>query len=200
VALLPLLLSACAVSHLSNPFRSSEPTSSDPNALPPLPSTPSASAAPPPAASASATTLPDGESLHCPQIVAWPHDRLVTIYQGGKAGDPQSIVRRGEITKLVRDCELYPDRAVVKYGIAGRVLIGPKGGPGPVTLGIEVKVADAQHKVLANDAAKVSTVIPSENPVGYFSVVKEISFPIVAGTRPEDYKIFVAFDSKQPGA
>jgi hypothetical protein len=42
--------------------------------------------------------------------------------------------------------------------------------------------------------------VPSENPVGYFSMVKEISFPVTMGTRPEDYKVFVAFERTQAGA
>jgi hypothetical protein len=77
--------------------------------------------------------------------VAWPVDRLLTIYQGGRIGDAQSIVHRGEITKLVRECQLYADRVTVKYGIAGRVLLGPKGAPGPVTMSIGIKVADADR-------------------------------------------------------
>jgi len=35
--------------------------------------------------------------------------------------------------------------------------------------------------------------VPQGNPVGYFSMVREISFPVQVGTRLEDYKIFVAF-------
>jgi hypothetical protein len=139
-------------------------------------------------------------SAHCPAVVAWPHDRLLTIYVPGHVGDIQAIVHRGEITKMARECQLFPDHVVVKYGFAGRVLLGPKGQPGPVTLPFAIKVADVDHKVLANDAEKVSTTIPQENPVGYFSVVKEISFPITMGTRPEDYKVFVAFERTQPGA
>ncbi len=189
LVLLPLLVSACAISSISNPFRSSEAEPLPPadGRLPPLP-------AAQPAANI------DESTLHCPQVVAWPHDRLVTVYQGGKVGDAQAVVHRGEITKLVRECQLYADRVTVKYGIAGRVLLGPKGVPGPVTLPIGIRVADADRKVLANDATKVQTVVPSENPVGYFSVVKEISFPISAGMRPEDYKVFVAFERTQAGA
>jgi hypothetical protein len=59
---------------------------------------------------------------------------------------------------------------------------------------------DADRKVLANDKANVSTIIPTENPVGYFSMVKEITFPISMGMRPEDYKVFVAFERTQAGA
>lgn len=193
LVLLPLLLSACAISSISNPFRSSEPEPLPPASSSPLAPLPATQ----PGARPAAADL-DESTLHCPQVVAWPHDRLLTIYQGGKTGDSQAIIHRGEITKLVRECQIYADRISVKYGIAGRVLLGPKGVPGQVTLPIGIKVADAERKVLANDSTSVSTMVPADNPVGYFSVVKEISFPITMGQRPEDYKVFVAF--KQAGA
>ena len=82
-----------------------------------------------------------GDSLHCPQVVAWPRDRLLTVYAGGHVGDTAAIVHRGEITKMARECQLYSDRVIVRYGFAGRVLLGPKGGPGQVTLPINIKVA-----------------------------------------------------------
>jgi hypothetical protein len=197
VLLVPLLLSACAVSSISNPFKSSDEALQP---LPPLPSSQNgmldrAKADSPTMASATA-----GDSLHCPQVVAWPHDRLLTIYAGGQVGNTQAIVHRGEITKLARECQIYGDRVTVKYGLAGRVLLGPKGAPGQVTLPVSIKVSDADRKVLANDKASVSTVVPTENPVGYFSVVKEITFPMTMGLRPEDYKVFVAFERTQPGA
>jgi hypothetical protein len=192
--LVAFLLPACAVSSISNPFKSGD------EALQPLPPSPNgmldkARADSPTMASASA-----GDSLHCPQVVAWPHDRLLTIYAGGQVGNTQAIVHRGEITKLARECQIYGDRVTVKYGVAGRVLLGPKGAPGQVTMPISIKVSDADRKVLANDKASVSTIVPSENPVGYFSVVKEITFPVAMGVRPEDYKVFVAFERTQPGA
>jgi hypothetical protein len=187
--LAPVLLSACAISSISNPFKSSEvlPVSQGGTLT---------------SAKADAPQLAPlaGDSLHCPQIVAWPTDRLLTIYATGHIGDMQAIVHRGEITKLSRQCQIYGDRIMVKYGFAGRVLLGPKGSPGQVTLPISIKVADADRKVLANDKMDVSTIVPSENPVGYFSMVKEITFPIAMGSRPEDYKVFVAFERTQAGA
>jgi hypothetical protein len=192
--LVPLVLSACAVSSISNPFKSSD------ESLPPLPSSQNGMLD---KAKADAPTMASGiagDNLHCPQVVAWPHDRLLTIYAGGQVGNTQAAMHRGEITKLARECQIYGDRVTVKYGFAGRVLLGPKGVPGQVTLPVGIKVTDADRKVLANDKASVSTIIPSENPVGYFSMVKEITFPMAMGTRPEDYKVFVAFERTQPGA
>jgi hypothetical protein len=144
--------------------------------------------------------LPSGFSAHCPQIVAWPRDRLLTVYQPGHVGDASAVIHRGEITKMARECQLYSDRVIVKYGFAGRVLLGPKGGPGTVTLGVNIRVAGAQQNTLATDKMNISATIPGGDPAGYFSMVREIAFPIVIGTRPEDYKVFVAFDRNVAGA
>jgi hypothetical protein len=197
ILLLPLLVSACSVASISNPFRSSEaaaPAATGPDGqLPELPG----DRPPPsiPATSATVAPLEDG-NFHCPQVVAWPHDRLLTVYASGGA-DAKDVVHRGEITRLVRECHLAAGRVMVKYGFAGRVMLGPKGRPGPVTMPFHVKVADAGRQVLANDGGSISTTVPAENPVGYFSVVKEISFPVAMGTRPQDYKVFVALGARQ---
>jgi hypothetical protein len=188
----PVLLSGCAVSRLSNPFKSgSEDTSASVVTEDKLLETAKAD---------TGTDFPAGMSTHCPQVVAWPRDRLLTIYQPGHVGDAASVLHRGEITKMARECQLYSDRVIVKYGFAGRVLLGPKGGPGPVSLGINIRVAGAQQNTLASDKMNVTTTVPAGNPAGYFSMVREIAFPIVVGTRPEDYKVFVAFERNVPGA
>jgi hypothetical protein len=200
--LLALLLPACSVSTISNPFRTSEAAPAaapnDPNApLPELPRDGQATGVPPATAAAAGAVNLDDVSFRCPQVVAWPHDRLLTVYASGQVNDPQAVVHRGEITKISRECNLYGDRVTVKYGFAGRVMLGPKGRAGQVSLPYNIKVADAERKILASDAGSVTTMVPQENPVGYFSVVKEISFPVVMGTRPQDYKVFVAFGTRQ---
>ena len=190
-----MFISACAVSHFSNPFRSSTPDTAAPLRAPQGPRT---ACSGPPSPTPPATSV--AANYHCPQVVAWPNDRLLTIYEAGHVGDSLFIIHRGEITKLSRECQLTPDRVVVRYGFAGRVLLGPKGTAATVILPITIRVANADHKTLATDAVKITTTIPQGNPVGYFSMVKEVSFPIMVGTRPEDYKVFVAFEHNQPGA
>ena len=145
-------------------------------------------------------TLPGGMGANCPQVVAWPRERLVTIYQPGHVGDTLFAIHRGEITKMSRECQFHGGRVVVKYGVAGRVLLGPKGHPGAVTLPVSVRAAGPGQVTLASDRMNVSATIPAGAPVGYFSLVREVSFPIQVGTRPEDYKIFVAFERNHPNA
>jgi hypothetical protein len=187
-----LFASGCAVSTISNPFRSGKEDSSA--------SAVNEDRLLETARADSGTDLPGGKSANCPQVVAWPRDRLLTIYQPGHVGDQAAVVHRGEITKMARECTLYSDRVIVKYGFAGRVLLGPKGSPGTVTLGVNVRVAGAQQNTLATDKMSVTTTIPPAAPAGYFSMVREVAFPITVGTRPQDYKIFVAFERNVAGA
>jgi hypothetical protein len=180
------LISGCGVPKLSNPFGAgSEDASSaslaDDDKLPEMNSTTSSSAAP-----------ASGESLNCPQVVAWPNESLRTIYEPGHDGDQLSVVNRAELTKLSRDCQFYGGRVVVKYGFAGRVLLGPKGKPGVVTTPVSIRAAGADKRTLATDKMKITTTIPAGSSVGYFSMVRELAFPVQVGTRLEDYKIFVS--------
>lgn len=176
----------CSTPKMTNPFGSSEDTTPSVLADDKLPG--ADPGAPPSAASAAA----NGMSLNCPQVVAWPNERLMTIYAKGHDGDNKFVIHRGELTKLSRECRFYPGRVVVKYGFAGRMLLGPKGRPGRVTMPVKVRAAGANKQTLATDRMSISATIPQGGTSGYFSVVREISFPIQVGTRPEDYKIFVA--------
>ena len=58
----------------------------------------------------------------------------MTIYEPGRVGDGLAVMHRGEISKTARECQIEPGRITVKYGFSGRVLLGPKGKSGRVTL------------------------------------------------------------------
>lgn len=115
----------------------------------------------------------------------------MTVYQPGHSGEAMAIRHRGELTKLSRECRVYGNQMTVRYGFAGRVLLGPKGSAGTVSLPVSVRVASSDQRIIKSDSLRVSTNIPAGNPVGYFSMVREVSFPVATGTRPEDYKIYV---------
>ncbi len=136
----------------------------------------------------------------CPHFVVWPRDNELTIYEPGKAGDGLAIMHRGEITKTARECSIEPGRITVKYGFSGRVLLGPRGQAGTVRLPLNVFVTDAKRERIKSDVMSVEVPVAIEKPIGYFSTVRTVTFNIAEGTRPADYKIFVGFDRKAPGA
>ncbi len=130
----------------------------------------------------------------CPKFVIWPRDRTITRYEEGRVGDGLAIIHRGELTRTARECRIEPGRVTVKYGFSGRVLLGPKGRPGAIRLPVVVYVTDRDREKVRTERVFVTVSLTRDNPIGYFSAVRTVTFDIPVGTRPADYKLFVAFD------
>jgi hypothetical protein len=136
----------------------------------------------------------------CPRFNVWSRDGYVTIYEQGRVGDGLAVVHRGEISKTARECHLEGNSITVKYGFSGRVLLGPKGRNGQVTLPLNVFVADSKREKVANDPVKVVVDVTVDKPIGYFSIVRSVTFTVPEGSRPAEYEVFVGFDRNVPGA
>ena len=139
-------------------------------------------------------------STGCPKVVASTRDNNLTIYEPGRVGDGLAIVHRGEITKTARECIIEGNKVIVKYGFSGRVLLGPRGKSGPITLPVSVFVADAKREKVATDSLKVDTTVAIENPIGYFSAVRIITFDVPEGARPGEYEVDLAFERNTPNS
>ncbi|MGL4396720.1 MAG: hypothetical protein ACRCS9_09295 [Hyphomicrobium sp.] len=136
----------------------------------------------------------------CPRFVVASRDHHITFYEPGRAGDGLAIMHRGEITKTARECQIEPGRVTVRYGFSGRVLLGPKGKPGNVTLPVTVSVNDAKRAKVIDDRMTVEVIVGVDKPIGYFSTVRTVTFAIPEGTRPGEFEVQVGFDGKAAGA
>jgi len=148
----------------------------------------------------SIATASSDMAFGCPRFNVWSRDGYVTIYEQGRVGDGLAVMHRGEISKTARECHIEGNRITVKYGFSGRVLLGPKGRTGNVSLPLQVFVADAKRDKVATDAVKVNVDVAIDKPIGYFSVVRSVSFTVPEGSRPAEYEVFVGFDRNIPGA
>jgi hypothetical protein len=148
-----------------------------------------------------AVTSPVGEVAHgCPRLSVSPHGNHLTIYEDGRAGDGLAIMHRGEITKTARECQIAPGRVTVKYGFSGRVLLGPRGKPGNVTLPVNIVVTDSKRERITTDSMSVATAVAVDNPIGYFSAVRSVTFDIPEGSRPGEFEVFIGSDQNSQGA
>jgi len=136
----------------------------------------------------------------CPRFKIAPHDNYITFYEQGHVGDALSVTQRGEITKTARECHFEGDRVVVKYGFSGRVLLGPKGQPGGLTLPVVVVVHDSKQQRVATDTMKVDVNIGANKPISYFSAVHTVSFNVPEGSRAGEFELVIGFDSRPSGS
>ena len=137
----------------------------------------------------------------CPAVaVATASDGVITMKAPGGTGDNLAVLHRGEITRTARECAAGPGGVIVKYGVAGRVLLGPQGKAGNITLPVKVTIVDGARKTVKTEQIKLPVTIGASEAAGYFSVVREIVVPVAPGIAPQSYKVFVAFDRSVPGA
>lgn len=139
-------------------------------------------------------------NVDCPKFVMAPADKVITIYEAGRLNDGQYVMHRGEITKTSRECQVSGSAMILRYGFAGRVILGPKGKPGALTLPAIVQVTDQAKAKVKADPVKIQVQITLDDPVAYFSIVRQIEFPIAAGAVTKDYRLSVSFEKKAPGA
>lgn len=136
----------------------------------------------------------------CPRFTVWPRDQHITIYEPGRVGDGLAIVHRGELTKTARECTIEGNHVTVRYGFSGRVLLGPRGKTGPLSLPISVFVADAKREKISTSRLRVDASVAVENPIGYFSGVQTVTFDVPEGSRPGEFEVFVGFERTTPNA
>lgn len=136
----------------------------------------------------------------CPSVAVAPGDGNITFMAKG-GNDGLAVMHRGEITKTARECSASINGGLnVKFGFAGRVLLGPQGKPGTVTLPVKVTVIDGGRTPLKTETVKVPVSITASETTGYFSVVREVVVPLPAGASAKSYRVIVGFDRKAPGA
>lgn len=130
----------------------------------------------------------------CPVFATPPGEREVTFYEPGREGEALGIVHRGEITQTARECRIDAGRLTIKYGFSGRVLLGPRGQPGTLSLPVAVKVQNGLKETVLTDRLEVQTAVDQTRPMGHFSAVRTVTVDLPEGSRPADFNVVVTFE------
>ena len=133
-------------------------------------------------------------AMGCPTFDIESTGRSITFSAPGGGNDPQSVMHRGEIQQVARECDTSASGVAVKYGFSGRVLLGPRGKSGSITLPAKVTIVDRTNVVLQTQKIRVVVNVPAGETAGAFSEVKEVDLPIPAGVSAKNYRIYVGFD------
>lgn len=196
-------LAACGVSQLTAPFQDGifGGGSGEEKTAEAAPATPASIIGSDQTAQSDTTgALTTGSTGGCPRLGVTPNDKIITFHAPGAPADDLSVMHRGEITKTARECGQSANGLRVKYGFSGRLLLGPKGKAGSITLPAQVTVVDGKKATLKTEKVRVVVNIPAGGTTGYFSEVREIDVPVPLGVSPKTYQIYVGFDRSASGA
>jgi hypothetical protein len=133
----------------------------------------------------------------------------VTIRSGASAwqlpagGSASNIRYQGALGQLVRECTVLGETMTMRVGIEGRLLVGPKGGPGSVKVPLRMAlVAEGpQPRPIWSKFYNVDVDIPAGVSQAQFSLVEDdLTFPMPAGRKLDNYVVYVGFDPQGAAA
>jgi hypothetical protein len=130
---------------------------------------------------------------YCPEIRVREGLEVVRKYESGHDDDPAYVVWQASIGNTAREC-LYDAQGglLLRVGVSGRVIAGPKGGPGSsIALPLRIAVVKYQEATLSSELYPLNVTIPPENST-VFNEVREISLASPGSDR--DYIIYIGFD------
>jgi hypothetical protein len=132
---------------------------------------------------------------YCPELRILEGAELLRRYERGHEGDPASLVWQGSFGDTAREC-LYDQAGnlILKVGVSGRVIAGPKGGAGEITVPFKIAVVKFKESVLSSEGYAQAVTLPATGSTT-FTEVKEITVPSPGSDR--DYIIYVGFDDAE---
>ena len=134
---------------------------------------------------------------YCPDLRVREGTEMLRRYERGKQDEAGSLIWQASIGDTAREC-LYDleGNLTLRIGVSGRVLAGPKGGPGAVNIPLRIAVIKYQEAVLYSELKQLAITIPATNST-VFRNVYEVTVP--SPGRDRDYLIYVGFDEAGKG-
>jgi hypothetical protein len=143
---------------------------------------------------AAATETPE---IDCPGVEI--RQGASTFQQSGADNGSTALSLRyqANFIRFARECALRAGNVVMRVGVEGRVILGPAGAPGPLSLPVRLAVVKEglEPKVIWTKFAMVPVVMPPGQPNVLFThVEEEVSFPNPPGSELDAYVVYVGFD------
>ena len=141
-----------------------------------------------------ATESPD---IDCPGVAIRQGASTYQLSGADSGSSALSLRYQASFLRFARECALRAGNVVMKVGVEGRVILGPAGAAGPVTLPVRLAVVKEglEPKVIWTKFYMVPVTMPPGQPNVLFTHVDEdISFPKPPGDDLDKYVVYVGFD------
>lgn len=130
-------------------------------------------------------------ATECPPIRIREGAEFYRSYAGNRASDPRALRYQGVLDRVSRNCVVSNGLITVRMGAAGRVIMGPSGSEGNVSIPVRFAV---QRDGLAVFSQRYDLSVPvaSGSANEFAHTVENVAIPYVGG---ESITIWVGFDN-----
>lgn len=141
---------------------------------------------------------PPRPAVECPSVSVRDGTQTHRVYARGHEGDPAYLVYQGSISKTARECAFLGEQAVtMKFGIAGRVILGPQGQPGSFQLPIRVALVRPGGEPGFSELYRVAVTVPAGATSAEFAYVGEgVTYQIPPDAIINNHVLYAGFDEQ----
>jgi hypothetical protein len=135
--------------------------------------------------------------VECPYIDVREGASTLTIRNGGD-NPAMSLIYQGSLVRAARQCALVNGQMVMKVGVEGRIILGPQGKPGQITVPLRIAIVDqppGQSKTILTKLILIPVTVASLDDNPAFTHVEDgLAFPMPASGDLDDYIVYIGFD------
>jgi hypothetical protein len=139
--------------------------------------------------------LPD---VNCPSVEVRGGASTLTISPPGE-NSAMAVKYQGSFAREARECAVVDGNMVMRVGVEGRLIVGPRGGPGQVEVPLRFAVVQETPGGMRPIATKFIvipvTIAPGSGNIIFSHIEDGISFPLpTPASLLDDYIVYIGFD------
>ena len=135
--------------------------------------------------------------VNCPAVEVRRGAATLTVGPTGER-TAMTLKYQASFVRLARECSVVEGNMVMKVGIEGRIVLGPAGSPGQVSVPLRFAVVEETPSGMRPITTKFIIVPAEVGPTGnspFVYVEEALSFPIpTPATALDEYLVYVGFD------
>lgn len=112
--------------------------------------------------------------------------------------DAMSLKYQGTFVRAARDCKVVAGQLVMKLGVQGRIIVGPAGGPGEISVPLRLAVVDQEPgatKTILTKLIRIPVMVASDDTGAVFTHIEDnLAFPLPSSVELDNYLVYIGFD------
>ncbi len=139
----------------------------------------------------------EAADIQCPSVEYRQGAATLEVNNPGAENTALSLRYQASFTQTARECILRGNNLTIKVGVQGRVVVGPAGASGSISIPLRYALVreGSEPKTLWTKLFMVPvTIADSQLNLPWLHIEEEMTVPRPSGNEIDDYVIYVGFD------
>ena len=141
--------------------------------------------------------------VDCPPVEYRQGAATLVVNGTGGEGSALGLRYQGNFVQTARECQLGGGQLTIKVGVQGRIVVGPAGAPGQITIPLRYALVreGQEQKTIWTKLFMVPVAVPGgQLNVPFIHVEEEMTVPNPPPAELDAYVIYIGFDPEGANA